>query len=424
MKLSAVVIANIVASAFATSAEADATPRDLLAQALEAAGAVTGMSEAELQEAPLNIHTSLFSLFDEHPSESINDHGFWRVSDRTIGGPAFGAAWRAVATAGSTADACDNLISSFLVSRPHWFTASRSEVVLLRECVELGLTLAGTDETAEAYNLVMRVLTDLVVPAFSPRSELAVRFPHSLLDSETVMARKTEFKFFQQFIAESSVIKTLLEETAETADASALVVDKWEDARMAILVMSGSAGANLLPGSAGNLVHAGHWLDRVWAHNAAQGHGGATLQLWQALAESVVDFDEQELAFEAANRVVVASPGREYSDRITHHESGMGAARWAWVNTVSGLLGHLEAQPAMRVCMTEAGLEEISPAAWYELEGKLATTMRFYNCVVDGVAAGELVIGESEHKPSNVAALMHLVRMTHGALAFLVTATA
>jgi hypothetical protein len=87
------------------------------------------------------------------------------------------------------------------------------------------------------------------------------------------------------------------------------------------------------------------------------------------------------------------------------------------------LVDALEPQSGVLACLESAvgsdTLEDTSP--FFPLDENPAAIPLFYNCVVDGVEAGELTLPDNEHRLNNVAALMHLVRMTHSGLAFIVS---
>jgi hypothetical protein len=405
----------------------DPAIREKLEQGFHLISRITSFSREQLEVRQDGSNIGLFSYYHEHPSESVNDYGFWQLSDPSIRSPVFNAAWGELATraypdrAPPAVERCKDLITSFFVHRPHWYMPSRAELSQLRLCLDFGAGLIravdGTNAASvPALNLVGSVVADLIVPAYTHAAELFSRYNETLLNRPEVAAARSDFQFFQQFIRSSPVIKGLLDAAVESADASQLRLIRWADTRMAFEIL-------VHPDSDKN-IHAGDFIDNAWAHAEPEGQGAATLQLWQALAESITDFDARELQFEANKPGVVHSARSEYADRITHQRFGMGMGRSGWMTTVGGFFNSLRGQEAMEACLVAAGMTDPSENVYYLFEGSAARTISLYNCIVNGVEAGEIVLHDSPHKNANVAVLMHLVRMTHSALPFLVQATA
>ena len=362
------------------------------------------------------VTPDVFHHYKYHASDSGDHEGFWHLSDRSVTAASFGVAWSAALADSSNpgqAKGCEDMISLFWIQRPHWFIPTRGEVMQLRECLDFAASQGPVTDP-----VVLSVVADLHSVAYSPLTDLFLRRPVTALDEIVDLeTKRAGWPLFQAFIANSPVIRSLLEDV--TADGeSALLELNAADTIMATQLL-GSVHVGSVESS--NLVHSGDFVDSVYAAAAMRSVGAATLPLWRALALSVADFDSDELHFESRKPDVVTNAAAVFEDKFTHFRRGMGSARSAWMTSAGVFLFHLQPRGGMTDCLDAAvgsdGLR--TPTPFYVLDKHPQRAFAFYSCVIDAIEAGALVIPADEHRGHNVAALMHLVRMTHSALPFI-----
>ena len=368
-----------------------------LTLALKGQAEVLSMTNAELAKVPQAANTGLSEYYVDTPAFALsNSFQFWRVADRSITPESFRDAWISLYNElgiffSDENEICLSLIASLWIVRPRWFVPSRRDLSDIRDCLDAALALALSAEGPGA-SVVASVVTDVTPAVFSAETELYLRSRNSLVSNDGDLAtRWAAFVPVQDFVLTSSAIADLLEDGA--AGQSAAVREKPED---------------LFNSPIGDSVHAGDIVDFVWFELALKGEGDKALPLYNLLFTALMAFDESELHFEAQKRGNVETA---FLARVLLNERGRGRA--AWDSVIGEFLNDLVPQAQVDNCFNSAGnrfdIVSLNPY----------TSVMVYRCLTAAVELGQLVIADNERKAHNVATLMHLVRMGHGSLAFL-----
>jgi hypothetical protein len=335
----------------------------------------------------------------------------------------FAEAWQLIAKQtglnSESSTTCRRWIQSFWIRRPHWFIPARSELVNMRLCLDIARTLINTardnEELADSVSIIMSASADIMNAVYAPRTEIVLRRNQSLVTViRNLEDRLSEYSSFQDFYITHPNIRQMLQDATATVDHAGIVMSNYEDVLMAYKVMEG--GTEL------DLVHAGDFVDHIWARAAIAGNGAISLPFWKSLAERVSDFDAKELIYESEKPQVIQNINAVFMGRMTHYHRGMGLGRSAWLSTVGRTLRSLTPHTAIQACLTQASDSAPGDSTWDILESHPLRTIDFYSCVVNGVESGNITVPDNGERGNHIATLMHLVRMSHSALPFLLKA--
>lgn len=332
------------------------------------------------------------------------------IGEIVFAGSDLAAAWTTVARSPETD--CVEQIERFWVNRGHWFVMSGDDMVFLSACIETALEALSSwnNEPSPPVadgTLVASVLVELMRGVYAPYSFGWLKTNTPLIpDAEEKFAA---FKPFQQFVRESPNLLTMLREEAE------LVTNPpFLDSADAPF------GAHLLEGGDHfDFAHSGDFIDMILGRTLQRAKAQLTLPFWRALVDRVVDFDEKEFRFETKKKT---PPAQRFDMRFHHYHVGMGMARGGWRNGVGALVMTLLAsqsrEEVIKCLPSDVDLED-RYALFNALESNLfALVIPTYRCIVDGVSKGTIEL-PAEGRGYFVAVLMHMARMSHGALAFL-----
>ena len=308
---------------------------------------------------------------------------------------------------------CVDVLSLLWLQRMNWFVPSLDDIGQLRECLALAedLVVPEAESGTDQHRLLAKVLRRLLLVAYSPRVELALRrtADPSAMSSSELFGRLADFAVFCSSLAPGSRLRAILDAAIATAGP---VTPVFTEAERRVWWGSGLV-AEVRPGSRcdPDLGHAGEFVNSVWAEAAAAGSGAGTLAMWHSLSRLDYDlFDEYR--FESRQVRVMEDPRSVFMDRVfLLHTSAVEGER-AWNLTVGAFLLHLEPTSQVDVCLASLRIRRIADVPM----GSVVKILRLYNCVIHAIEDGRLLLPEDTEMPEHVATLMHMVWMTRNAL--------
>ena len=371
-----------------------------LERALAEKARVLAMTNAELAATPSKVGTGLFRPFVNTAVFALTNAGqFWGVSE--IDKHELETAWME-SSINSTdeldrrSERCLHTLSVFWLSRPDWFVPSRDDLLEARTCLDLTLDKAFGIEP-ENRHVITTLAVQLIPVLYSAETELFLRKPWII--PTYVVGKWKSFRSFQTFMTESVVISSLLDQATRALGPEH--IDKW--LAFADEYMGGG-------------VHLGDLVDSVWSQHALNGDGALTLPLWRLLALESPGFDRSELIFEGSKKLESGGFSWSYLVKVMLNRRGEGRA--AWESVVGRLLDSLEPRERVLSC-SENSAEIDEKISFDQVSLDPMAAMRMYRCIVVSVERGSVRLLNDDRRAENVATLMHLVRMSFGALAFL-----
>ena len=369
--------------------------QDKLAASLVRKTEITELSEAVLRGLPRNHNEDIVLSFEY--DEPIPKQLYRGVPDMDI--ETFGDAFKILSLSTGLdshhTDECLLLMWMFYIQRPLWYTASRQDLVQLRECLTSGLALiqavsVDDDEQVLHGNVVAKAVAHLLPVAYSSMAELTVRAPISALSEDEAES----FQFFAKFMDHHPVLRHLLDEHSAGVDGSSFSADP-ADLRFAEWMGTGFKHEQ----------HAGDFVDYHWSRLALVGEGEKSLPLWNRLlrVDDMTIFD-----FEANKMGAREVPQHEYRSKLSLGRD----SEEAWQSTVGKFIQALDVAKGEPFC----GYDVEASGELFRASNEEIT--EFYRCVLQKVEEGELVLPSSE-TGNHVATLMHMARVVTSPVAFL-----
>lgn len=312
---------------------------------------------------------------------------------------------------------CIENFKLFWIERPYWYVASADEVFLTAMCVHAGLAaLQGFNEVADAPvesgDIVATGLAQIMKPLYAPFTQRWFGMPKPYIVIPDIDTKKESFAFFQRFVRESPILLQLLREQSDAIESRMTL--QGANAEFSNILLTGEGHLALQ--------HAGDFLDMVWGEAVAGNEGHLMLPHWLALIDNVIDFDNMELTFELSKLESVT--GRLWA-QFVHYRSGMGLGLSAWRSSVGSVVGMLVDSPTSRdavlACLPEGADPESIAELFYLLDddNSMKSVVKMYRCIVDGVSLGIIDVPANPGRGHFVATLMHMARLSRGALAFI-----
>ncbi len=369
--------------------------QDKLAASLVLKTDKVGLSDGALRGFPRNYNEDIVLSFEY--DEPIPNQLFRGVPDMDV--ETFADSWKMLSLStgldSHQTDECLMLLWMFYIQRPLWYTASKTDLLQLRECLTSGFSLihavsADEPELVLHGNIVAKAVGYLLPVAYSSMAELTLRAPKTALSGDELES----FEFFAKYMEHHPVLRHLLDEHSALVDGSSFKADPV-DHRFAEWMGTGFKHEE----------HAGDFVDYHWSRLALVGQGEKSLQLWRRLV--LVD-DMTVFDFEANKMGAREVPQHEYRSKLS---LGRGSEA-GWHATVGKLIQALSVLKSEPFCGSD--LEAIDE--WFHASNEEITV--FYRCVLQRIEDGELAVPVSE-TGHHVATLMHMARVITSPVAYL-----
>ena len=386
-----------------------------LSTAIAAMDAARAMSQAEIDAVTSAGYGEDVLLPILHTRVPIRDSAYLGFDWDASAISEFEQAWTRIVPDAHLA--CLEDFKLFWIERPHWYVASADEVFVTAMCVHAGLAaLQGFNEVADAPvesgSIVATGLAEIMKPLYAPFTERWLGLPKPYIQIPDMDTKKQSFAFFQRFVRESPILLQLLREESDVV-ASPMSL-QGANAEFATILLAG--------GDHPALKHAGDFLDMVWGEAVANSQGDLLLPHWLALVDNVIDFDEIELTFELSK---LESVSERLWAQFTHYRSGMGLGLSAWRSSVGSVVRMLVDNPSSReaviACLPAKADPDSSADLFYLLDddNSMKSVVKMYRCIVDGVSAGIIPVPANPGRGHFAATVMHMARLSRGALAFI-----
>ena len=319
----------------------------------------------------------------------------------------FLSAWTRTVIAEDIAAGCGEYIASFWLERPMWFHPTLGDLRQLRRCLMVANEFVPSPPASDAQ-LVREATADLLMVAYAPRVELALRAELRAESRVALPGSSGELTTFASMLAAGTVLRRLLEEGLTGSVPYEL---DESDAKL-WGHFSTTSGGVFRKGRMGELVNT------VWVNAELSEVPGSALPYWKALIG--VDTAE-EVEFESNRVAVMEDAKRVFLNRATMYQSAKENQREHWDWCVGQSIRQLEPHAQIKECLTLANMGrpfESSPDPFVLLSDNAPKTVAFYRCILESVEAGTLTASAT-----SVGTLMHMAWMVGNGLAFVLDRT-